>query len=459
MSNSRRSFLRRSGLGLGALASSRLLASAGGLIKSRSMAQQLEHLEELPISTRFPLGVMSGDPTKDGAVLWSYYEGLLQPVLLVWKEGEKAKAFAAPRADGGYIHIDFKGLEANTRYFYTFAEMEPGDKLVAKSRDGQFQTTPDSHSKTDVILGAVSCLKNQYEPVILEHAAQQNAQAFMFLGDTTYNDRITTLEGFRKNWAHNFKKKGFLELHSKMPCICTLDDHEITDNYDPETTPKRIIEAGMKSFFEHTPMRRNVSNPNQIWRSHQFGGTVEVFTLDCRTERKPSTRGTRNGQYISKEQMNWLKEGLKNSPCQFKIIMNSVPISTFPFPYKNDRWQGYYSQRSEILNHIDRSHIHGVLWVAGDFHFGSVGMVARHGPGRNHHEVLAGPGCQMPNPLGAALNLSRQFHWAKPSNNYTLMRCDPRKDAIDVHFYVGGDGPYNTQVRHVNREYKSRIQF
>lgn len=459
MSHSRRSFLRRSGLGLGALASSRLMANSSETLTGRTLDEQLNHLEHLPKSTRFPLGIMSGDPTEEGTVLWSYYEGLLQPVLLVWENGNKPKPYPSPRADGGYIHIHFQGLKADTHYNYCFAEMEPGNKLVARSRSGTFRTTPGLAQNPVIQLGAVSCLKNKYEPVMLEHAAQQDTHAFMFLGDSTYNDRLTSLNGFRGRWASNFKKKGFLDLHSKTSIIRTIDDHEIDDNFNPETTPRHVINAGLQAFFEHTPMRRHTKNPNQIWRSTKFGSTVEVFTLDCRTERRPSTRRQRSATYISREQMDWLKEGLKNSPCQFKVIMNSVPISSFPFPYKNDRWQGYPHQREEILSHIERGHIHGVLWVAGDFHFGSVGRISKRGHGKKHYEVLAGPGCQTPNPLGAALNLSRQFDWAKPANNYAILRCDPRADAIDIHFFAGGDGPYNTRLRNIERNYKKRIQF
>ena len=73
----------------------------------------------------------------------------------------------------------------------------------------------------------------------------------------------------------------------------------------------------------------NAAAPDRIWRSFRWGHSAEVFVLDCRGERRPSTRSvnpTRESVYISRAQMDWLKAGLRASPAVFKFIVNSVPI-------------------------------------------------------------------------------------------------------------------------------------
>ena len=52
----------------------------------------------------------------------------------------------------------------------------------------------------------------------------------------------------------------------------------------------------------------------------------------------------------------------------FKFIVNSVPIVDRAGA-DSDNWNGYASQRREILNHIDNSRIRGVVWLSGDVHF------------------------------------------------------------------------------------------
>ena len=75
--------------------------------------------------------------------------------------------------------------------------------------------------------------------------------------------------------------------------------------------------------------------------------------------------------------MTWLKQGLSDSPCVFKVILNSVPITNMPFLFDlgaDDSWVGYEAQREEILSHISDG-VTGAVWLAGDFHFGAVTRV------------------------------------------------------------------------------------
>src|SRR5262249_19006784 len=129
--------------------------------------------------------------------------------------------------------------------------------------------------------------------------------------------------------------------------------------------------------------------------------TAEIFVLDCRGEREPSSILLGNGDhYISPEQMDWLKTGLLQSPARFKLILNSVPISMFPFSIVNfDGWVRYPANRDEILSFIDDNTIPGVVWVAGDHHFASSGRISALGAGSSQLEVLVGPGAQQSSPL------------------------------------------------------------
>ncbi|MCP4500288.1 MAG: hypothetical protein GY822_10045 [Deltaproteobacteria bacterium] len=88
-------------------------------------------------------------------------------------------------------------------------------------------------------------------------------------------------------------------------------------------------------------MRRSQEDPNRIWRRQRHGRTVEVFLLDVRCERKPSSKGG-DEIFLSPSQLGPLKGGLLNSPARFKCIVSTVPISIMPFVVEGaDRWEGY----------------------------------------------------------------------------------------------------------------------
>ena len=66
-----------------------------------------------------------------------------------------------------------------------------------------------------------------------------------------------------------------------------------------------------------------------------------------------------------------------------------------------DRWSGFEAQRTELLQHIERNAIVGVLAISGDFHFGGFFRVGRNASALGYHlfETLAGPGGSSINPI------------------------------------------------------------
>ena len=153
------------------------------------------------------------------------------------------------------------------------------------------------------------------------------------------------------------------------PALCSSSDTDLekisremeatsSDEEQPPETPETFDAArrtaAVQSFFDHQPVRRDAAHPDRVWKRMRWGRTADIFVLDCRNERRPSTRGSED-QYLSREQMDWLKAGLTSSEAVFKLIVNSVPISDFPGAFdlaQRDRWEGYPTQREEILRHV-----------------------------------------------------------------------------------------------------------
>ena len=151
--------------------------------------------------------------------------------------------------------------------------------------------------------------------------------------------------------------------------------------------------------------------------------------------------------------MAWLKKGLAESPCHFKVILNSVPIIAFPELWSSlapDRWEGYGKQRDELLDHIIDSDIRNVWFLSGDLHCGVVGRVERTGPRRRIWEILMGPGApKVGNPLPKLHELvpdqldasfpPDQFVFGDSVEAATVLTFDPIKDAVHVVFVRASD--------------------
>ncbi len=379
----------------------------------------------------FPLGVASGEATATGALLWTLYRGEGPLRVKVWTDdGATVFEAAAPVEEGEVVHVEASGLVPFTWHRFQFT-----DGAGVRSVPGRFRTALAPGAVRPLTFGAVSCTKEGYELSPLAQAgARLDLDAFLLLGDTIYADGADDLAGFRAKWRSGLADPSQQALRASTSVICTWDDHELFNNWDADAIPKGEFDAGLRAYFEHQPTRPGPGG-RKIWRSFKWGDTAEVFVLDCRGERWQAS-----GQYISPDQMTWLKEGLANSTAVFKLIMNSVPISRVPGAFfetgKTDRWEGYPKQREEILSFIDDAHLRGVLWISGDFHLAMIGRVALGGPGQHQIEALVGPGGQMANP-SPSYPSPPQFDWASGTNNYAAFELDPTTVSVRMKYFDG----------------------
>ena len=70
--------------------------------------------------------------------------------------------------------------------------------------------------------------------------------------------------------------------------------------------------------------------------------------------------------------MAWAKQKLQSSQAAWKVVGNEVMImntKTGPTTYLGfDSWQGYHTEREELLAHIQQHAIKDVVFVTGDIH-------------------------------------------------------------------------------------------
>lgn len=409
-------------------------------------------LDALPLRAKdFPYGVMAGDATSTRAIVWTRFIGAAAAgALFVQLEAEGApkgtavisRAVATPeRGDGGFVHVDASGLTPGERYRYAFFVVE-ADKPVARGPFGYVRAALDANAMEVVTFAGTSCTHQMGAPYpLLADAAKRKVDFFIHGGDHVYCDAGTdavTLQEYRAKYAEAWGTSGMSALHGSTGMVLAWDDHEILNNWNPETFPAARLETARRAYFEHRATRREPASANRLWRSLVWGKTLEILVLDVRSERKPSTRTGPNAQFISPAQMAWLKDRLANSPAVFKLIVTSVPITNFPAAAagESDKWEGYPAQRNEILDFVSKGALKGVWWLSGDLHFGSVGGIEATGPRLQMREVLMGPGGT--NARSPELSAT-QFDRVVGEKNYTLFRADPVKRELTVEF-IGAAG-------------------
>ncbi len=422
-------------------------------------AQRFDHAHWLPFlpeavaysEALFPQTVASGAMRTSSVVLWTRAEGAASVTLRVWRELSTPShvALVTQRTlevpPDGNVKVKVEGLAPGTWYRYAFFDAA----LSQRSQIGKVRTAFPESWLEPVTVGATSCASYRYRPFApLVAMGGEPLDLWLHLGDVSYNDGATTVAEFRAKWQEQFKDPGYRALMPNAGGYLVWDDHDFTNNVDSEAmgATHPIITSGKQTWFETLPVERGPDD--RIWRSYRWGRTVEFFLLDCRMERLPSTRGTPQEQYLSRAQMNWLKDALKSSPCHFKVLMNSVPITIMPPPLwggQTDRWQGYTVAREELLGFIDQEDLQNVWFVSGDFHLGLVMRVEATGARRRLIEIAAGPAGNI-NPLSLILEPGQeankklgfpaeQFLYAGGGFLTTTLTFDPRANTVRVVFF------------------------
>src|SRR5690606_28855812 len=123
----------------------------------------------------------------------------------------------------------------------------------------------------------------------LQRTSDEYYDVFLHLGDMAYNDGEMGLADLRDNWrahlavAHGGEPGGMALAYARAGLYCTLDDHEVTNDFNPETVDPQRLGDALTSYFEALPVT-DMPNGFQVWQSFRWGLTAEFIVLDCRTE-------------------------------------------------------------------------------------------------------------------------------------------------------------------------------
>lgn len=270
----------------------------------------------------FSHGVASGDPTSDAIILWTRVtpDSMLDEVEVFWEialdpdfEQRLGADTTTTSPDRDYtVKIDAANLWPGQTYYYRFWSQG------RMSAIGRTRTAPDQ-APEGLRFAVVSCSNYAagFFHVYKQIAARADIDAVLHLGDYIYEYanpsvfyetsdggrvnrghrppvEITTLADYRTRYAQYRTDPDLQEVHRQHPFVAVWDDHEIANNSWEDgaqnhnqgegSWPDRRWEA-RKAYFEWLPIREQEER-FQIWRSLSFGGLADLIMLDTRHWRR-----------------------------------------------------------------------------------------------------------------------------------------------------------------------------
>ena len=366
--------------------------------------------------TGLSLGYVAGDVSADSALVWLRAAKGSQVSLQFATDADFNRPNSTlpvavdPMADDTAV-IALEKLRPATRYFYraVVSGKQPGPMA-------SFLTAPRPDDDVKLTFCFSGDTREGYQPFTAMQAIQaRRPDFFLHLGDTIYADRggsARTLSEFwqkyRANRADLFSQRCF----EAISVYALWDDHEVADDYLPDHP---LAPIGRKAFLDYWPIRRTASEPQRIYRSVQWGRSVELFLLDTRQYRDP-----KRATMLGPTQRDWLFEGLVRSTATFKFVATTVPMAGGG----RDRWDGYPQERAEIVRFIIEKKLSGIMFLSADLHCAAITKIPKsHGL----IDIIAGP---LAAPLNRVTNsANRRFEYFLADNfNFAQITVDPREN-------------------------------
>lgn len=369
-------------------------------------------------------GVASGDPLENSVLIWTRVtpDDLNQQVNGEWFISSdhqllnviQSGTFTTDQSKDFTVKVSVDGLDSDNTYYYAF---KVGEQYSLIGRTKTLAQNSD-HLKFAV----VSCSNyqagffNGYQGI----SRRNDLDAVIHLGDYIYEyedgaygnsdlfeerkldpeTEILDLEDYRVRYSTYRLDTQLIRLHQQHPIIAIWDDHEsANDSYEDGAQNHTEGEEGSwedrkqvskQAYFEWLPIRDNAQN--SVYRTFSYGDIAHLVMIDTRLEGRnqqindvtnPALYDP-NRTLLGEEQKSWFLNELSNYNARWKIIGNQVVFSEFNVGWAADSsqgqsyvdlenifmdiWDGYPSERDQIIDYISDNQINNVVWLTGDFH-------------------------------------------------------------------------------------------
>ncbi|GGO80867.1 alkaline phosphatase D family protein [Wenjunlia tyrosinilytica] len=371
----------------------------------------------------FTLGVASGDPLRDGVVLWTRLApdplnggGMPDAAVDVgWQIAEddtfkrvvrQGQTQAVPQL-GHSVHVDVRGLRPHRDYWYRF-RVEDQISPVGRTR-----TAPGLFAnRLRVALASCQNWQHGYFNAYADMAAQ-DPDVVLFVGDYIYESgpsstAVRRHEGkgepyslvqYRNRYAQYRTDPDLAAMHAAAPWIVTFDDHEVDNDFageipqDPDKQSHDAfvarLTAAYQAYYEHMPVRATAvpDGPHiRMHRSFDFGYLARLHVLDTRQFRSDQATTAEGAQdpsmtMLGQDQKAWLLNGLHRSHARWNLIASQIMMAETDLqvgPGKlwfYDAWDGYQVERDELMGEFAR--VRNPVVMTGDRHLTMISDLKR----------------------------------------------------------------------------------
>ena len=422
---------RRTVLSALAVTGASALVQAGGLRDILAQDQAPAAITAEKMRPAIPYGVASGDITSEAAILWSRSD---RPARLLveyaatesFRHSRRIVGPAALAESDFTVKIELTDLPAGQQIFYrvTFQDLAHPESVSAPAL-GSFRTAP--RQRRDILFAWSGDTAGQGYGINPEWGGMKiydvihrlRPDFFIHSGDYIYADNpiaaektlddgrvwknlttpetakvAETLAEFRGHYLYNLLDEHVRRFNADIPQLVQWDDHDVLDNWypgemllsDDRYTVKSVsllAARARRAFFEYTPIRFDLRDPERIYRAFSYGPALDIFMIDKRSYRGPNTanrqeQASDTTALLGSAQLRWLRQQLLASTATWKVIASDMPLGLVVRDGKeafenvangDGPALGRELEIAELLRFIKANNITNVVWLTADVHY------------------------------------------------------------------------------------------
>jgi len=379
-----------------------------------------------PVWAGLPNGISSGDTTSTSTVLWAR-SSQAGDVHFQVKDAANVIVDQSVSVTDPLVpaKLFVNQLDAGKTYTYEVTGPKGGVST------GSFKTAA-AEGNHALSFGVTGDWRGELAPYpAIKNVPARTLDFFIKLGDTIYADypspavpaeQAQTLEEYRLKqqevYAQHLGVNSFARVQKNVSIFSTIDDHEVQNDFAggalasacgcfPETTgfvnQTALYSNGLQAFVEYNAIADQrypvvgdelTDGRPDLYRSQRYGKTAGVYILDARSFRDLGldgvtdiTSATQIGSFIAqsfdavtpattrtmlgRKQLDRLKADLlaaQNDNIVWKFVAVPEPIQNLGVLAASDRFEGYASERSELLGFIHDNSIENVVFISADIH-------------------------------------------------------------------------------------------
>jgi len=336
-------------------------------------------------------GPMLGDLTATSIAVWMHLPQADSIEVLVTSKGDgTSKKFQSDEA-ACYLSVPCDGLDPDTPY--TYQVTGSAQQVLGK---GSFTTMPTEFSEKPFKIAFGTCFHKvgMYRPELMKLIRERGNRAMLILGDSAVDGRKDNFGMINADYLLRNLSTPWQELTANVPVSATWDDHDYWGNDTSGTRTKSKKPINVKGLRNSWRTQWNNPERNTQREGIYFQtkiGPVHYIALDTRSCRVNDQRGKLNS-FLGKEQMQWLKNHIKNSTAPY-ILISSGTMWSDHISAGKDSWGTWDTDgREEIFTEIDQKKESQVMLLSGDRH-GARCIAIPRPKGKTIHEFeVAGMG-------------------------------------------------------------------